>query len=70
MSRKVGISFQAPESLGFQQVITDAETKYSKEPLHTLVTTSVPNGKRIILPSFHPSLFFNQWTFGNPKTNV
>ena len=57
---KVGISFQAPESLGFQQVLTDAETKYSKEPLHTLVTTSVPKGKRIIFPSFHPRLLYNQ----------
>ncbi|XP_068704567.1 uncharacterized protein [Montipora foliosa] len=44
LNLEVGISFQPPESVGFRQVLTDAETKYSKEPLHTLVTTSVPNG--------------------------
>ena len=38
------MSFHPPESLGFQQLYVDAETKFSKEPLHSFVSTSVPQG--------------------------
>ena len=40
------MSFHPPESLGFQQLYVDAETKFSKEPLHSFVTTSIPQGER------------------------
>ena len=43
-----------PEILGIQQLAVDAETTFSKEPLHSLVTTSVPNGiyaaAQLVLP--------------------
>ena len=41
---QIGMSFHPPESLGFQQLYVDAETKFSKEPLHSFVFTSVPQG--------------------------
>ena len=41
---QIGVSFSPPEVLGFQPVLTDAETKFSKEPLHTYITTSVIQG--------------------------
>ncbi|XP_020601762.1 uncharacterized protein LOC110040832 [Orbicella faveolata] len=41
---QIGISFHPTEEIGFQQIVTDAETKFSKEPLHTQVTTTVPKG--------------------------
>ena len=41
---QIGVSFHPPEGLGFQQLYVDAETKFSKEPLHSFVFTSVPQG--------------------------
>lgn len=41
---QIGVSFHPTEEIGFQQIVTDDETKYSKEPLHTQVTTTVPKG--------------------------
>lgn len=39
------MSFQPPDSLGFQQLFVDAETKFSKEPLHSFITTEIPQGE-------------------------
>ncbi|CAH3028156.1 unnamed protein product [Porites evermanni] len=54
LNLEIGISFQVPEILGIQQLAVDAETTFSKEPLHSLVTTSVPNGiyaaAQLVLP--------------------
>ncbi|KAL9979352.1 hypothetical protein ACROYT_G017003 [Oculina patagonica] len=51
---EIGVSFHPPEALGFQQLLVDAETKFSKEPLKSFVTTSVPQGifaaAQIVLP--------------------
>nr|XP_058970077.1 uncharacterized protein LOC131796502 [Pocillopora verrucosa] len=49
---EIGVSFHPPAP--FQQLLVDSETKFSKEPLHSFVTTSVPQGifaaAQIILP--------------------
>lgn len=42
---QIGVSFHPPASLGFQQLFVDAETKFSKEPLHSFITTSIPQGE-------------------------
>ncbi|XP_058970157.2 uncharacterized protein [Pocillopora verrucosa] len=51
---QIGVSFHPTEEIGFQQIVTDDETKYSKEPLHTQVTTTVPKGifaaAQLVLP--------------------
>ena len=41
---QIGVAFSPPEALGFQQLFTDAETKFAKEPLHSWITTSVTQG--------------------------
>ena len=38
------MSFHPPSSLGFQQLYVDAETKFAKEPLHSFITTAIPQG--------------------------
>lgn len=51
---EIGVSFCPPASLGFQDVYIDAETQFSKEPLHSFVIASVPRGifaaAQIVLP--------------------
>ena len=42
---QIGVSFHPPASLGFQQLYVDAETKFSKEPLHSFITTEIPQGE-------------------------
>ena len=44
---QIGVSFNPPEVLGFQDLYVDAETKFSKEPLHSFITTSIPRGEYI-----------------------
>ncbi|KAL9979348.1 hypothetical protein ACROYT_G016999 [Oculina patagonica] len=52
--QQIGISFHPTEEIGFQQIVTDDETKYAKEPLHSQVTTTVPKGifmaAQLVLP--------------------
>ncbi|KAJ7381185.1 hypothetical protein OS493_004785 [Desmophyllum pertusum] len=51
---QIGLSFHPTEEIGFQQIVTDDETKYSKEPLNSQVTTTVPKGifavAQLVLP--------------------
>lgn len=42
--QQIGVSFHPPSGLGFQQLYVDSETKFSKEPLHSYIYTSVPQG--------------------------
>lgn len=49
------MSFHPPESLGFQQLYVDEETKFSKEPLHSFVFSSVPQGGRNYVPYGSPN---------------
>ncbi|XP_068704515.1 uncharacterized protein [Montipora foliosa] len=51
---EVGISFSPPAELGFQQVFTDSETKFSKQPLNSFIFSSITQGivaaAQVVLP--------------------